>query len=111
MEVNKNFFMMVSYQSNGIPVVSEGRVSINDLTDFGPSGVRQLYRSAIILSPVVRTKDLGQWTCQVDFTSDNGLIVSSSYESNYVINEMEIPGKMCNFLEKSRKFVGYVCFN
>ena len=98
-EINSNVMMEGLYETpEGSYEIKEGsydgRLTISDLTAFTPSGKNWLYRSSITISPLVRTSDIGQWTCQVNFTSDNALIISSSFKGGYYdIHEMETPGK------------------
>ena len=93
MDANLNLTTGVLYEKDGTRVSGGGRFMIADLADFGPVGTSRLYRSIITISPLVRTSDLGQWTCQVNFSSTNALVGSSSLQSKYFLNENEIPGK------------------
>ena len=112
-DANLNLAIGVSYEKDGTSLSSGGRLMIKGIRDFGPFKASRLYRSMITISPLVLTNDLGQWTCRVSASSTNTLVVSSSHQSNYFLNEKAVPGKRVEFhiiiLQVSLKI--WHCFN
>lgn len=95
-ELNSNVMMEGSYErTEGSYELMEGsydgRLNISDLAAFTPTETKYVYRSVITISPLVRSSDIGQSTCRVNFSSDNALIISSSFWEDYDLHEMENP--------------------